>query len=163
MHVFAKPREKNRPSAVVRGGWVVVLLLAACGGSFAHLQPSREVGRIFEQADLPDTYRYYVIGSPYRPEAFIGVLPAFAPPSGGPWKPAPRGAQRRQTLHGMRFFDEERTLDDLLGAAIVLPDGRRAGIWYSARGRGAVKLDREGRLHVWGPRPKRMRLFRWDD
>lgn len=160
MHSRWRPGGRRRPVAGIRWGWVpVLLLMAACGGSFAYLQPSRQVTETFERLELPDTYRYYTTGSPYRPEALVGVLPDFAPPAGGPWDPAPKGTDLRQMIRGMQFFDEQGLQDGMYGAALQLPGGRRAGIWYSARGRGTVHLDADGRLFVWPPRKRWRRMI----
>lgn len=154
----------KRKSRAWGSGWMAVLvILAGCVGGHAYIQQSRQVTKWFEDVALPDTYRYYVSGSPYRPDAMIGVLPEFAPPAGGPWAPAPQGDQLRQTLRGMQFFDEKGLYQEVFGAELILAGGRRAGIWYSARGRGTVHLDRDGRLFVWPPKVRREMLRFPDD
>ena len=127
------------------------LLALGCAGPHAYMTRSQGVSQQFETGDLPTGLRYYYHGSPYMPDALLGLEAEYLP-DGAHWKPAPREAAALRSLAiSMRYHDPQGNTHWARGAGIHLPDGRRIGVWYSSIGLGLVKVGEENRVHVWPP------------
>lgn len=130
---------------------LVGILAVGCVQSGPTGQWSRnsDDARIFESKTLLTDHIYYYRGNPTTPEAIIAVDNAYT----------------LQTKVWTQVDITQKILDDWMywidtgvnmvcpyyGGAILTPDGRKAGVWYSKKLITTVKTPEPGVLQVYPP------------
>ena len=130
--------------------WMVLvfmlLFFAGCAGNYGYVQRSREVGRMFENLNIPSDYNYYFTGPEAVPYAIIGIHPDYNLKT-RLWKSVNLTTEMLQMwlASGM-----QGAIGMPPGGSYILgPDGEKIGIWYSIFRYSPVKLvdNREVVVH----------------
>jgi hypothetical protein len=135
----------------------IVMTLAVLSGcsspSYGRLQSSHEVTQLFQDNQILSDHLYYYSGFQRIPYGIIGIDNKFTLRSGR-WRPIELDPTLLNQLdYRMRhvYSREPR------GAWILDPEGRRVGIWYSARYQTTVIMEKDNQVVVVTPEPPDLR------
>ena len=128
---------------------VVILTLAACGGSYGTLQRSTAVDQEFESTQILPEYNYYFTGSYYKPKAIIGIHRDYTLVS-KLWKPVDLTVDRLNGwVEQMTNFKGYAFRN--LGSNILNAEGQIIGIWYSPEDFTTIRMLGEKQVSIYPP------------
>ena len=150
---IATRKERQWPCAMIVLGLVALLCSCATSNNYGKLQPSHDITRLFDKAQLLSDHTYYFSGLQGVPDAIIGIHPQYKLRA----KVWQQVDLTRFTLKRWTFRMNYVHLVRPQGAWILGPDGDRLGIWFSAQRETSIRLDRENRLVVAPPPPPELK------
>jgi hypothetical protein len=128
---------------------VVILALAACGGSYGSLQRSAAVDDEFQSIQILPEYNYYFTGAYYKPKAIIGIHRDYTLVS-KLWKPVDLTADRLNGwIEQMTNFRGYALRN--LGSNILNAEGQIIGIWYSPEDFTTIRMLGEKQVSIYPP------------
>ncbi|MFC1895798.1 hypothetical protein ACFL0Q_03930 [Thermodesulfobacteriota bacterium] len=129
--------------------WLVAVL-AGCSGQYGMLTRSLDVKYIFENNKVLSDYRYYYTGPEASPSAIVGIQKDHALVT-GIWREVDlTPAQLKNWIYGMSGFSPIPS-PYLVGSAILDPEGKQVGVWYSREVSTTVRFEPSGHIIVHPP------------
>jgi hypothetical protein len=133
---------------------LMILCLGGCAGNYGRLQPSSDVTTLFKSHQILPDHKYYFTGPDGWPDAIIAVKSDFELVS-NQWTAFAPSPQRlrglmdyAQTHYGTsaRYFP--------YGYAILSPDGRKVGVWYSIWDWTTIEMRADNEVMIYPPLTK---------
>lgn len=137
--------------------WALLVLLGilvcGCSAQYGRLEHSRELTRAFRSGHVFSGYLYYYSGYEQVPTGIIGIQERYSLNS-RIWREIDlTDIQLRQMVARMaRIYNVSPR-----GSWILDADGRRVGIWYSARYQTTVRLNPDHQITVVSPESPELR------
>ena len=134
--------------------FIAVLTLGGCAGNFGHLQPSSAVTAIFKSNKILPNHKYYYSGPDGWPDAIIALDDRFTLVS-DQWTAFEPSPERLK--HLMEFAQSHygtNTHHFPYGYAILTPDGRRVGVWYSIWDWTTIEMRSNHEVDIYPPMTK---------
>jgi len=124
----------------------MLVLLAACSGSYGRLVRSNHVGNLFERHELLPDHRYFVSGPQARPNAILAVHRSYTLRP-GLWRRVemtPELLKRRvDAMTGHLGFTPA-----IMGAIVANPQGKQIGVWYSPYSHTTIRFEPDNEVVV---------------
>jgi hypothetical protein len=116
---------KQRSTILALLGLSIMFLLAGCAANYASFRLDDQIAQAFKNYQMIDGYRYYYSGRENKPSAIVGINPEFQFSS--KFWTSIEPSKFKEMVD--RMFPTANAL--LYGAAMLAPDGRKAGVYYS--------------------------------
>ena len=145
---------KHKKAKIMFAGALFLLLMytiTGCSFNQAYFQRNFDVTKAFEAFQILPDHTYYYSGPDMKPNAIIGINKDYSLIPGN-WKAMVlTNNKMKKFIDTMKFQDGSEYSLDPNGAAIISPDGKQIGVWYSVWRYSTVKIVKDNQISIFVP------------
>ena len=146
--------KRNENRACVVGSLLIILMIAlsgCAGANYGKLESRKSVGQAFQSNQILPNHKYYFAGVYSKPTVIFGINQNYELTDRMWTEIDPKSDDFSVIIDRVMLYGTTDYVSQAWGFVILDPEGKEAGVWYSAIRSAAVRVNEKGQIDQLSP------------